>query len=61
MSSNQGSDDWKKLVEASKQNGRSLENNTSQPNTENNPPTNEQVFYKTKQRLNIFFSNILSV
>ena len=48
MSSNKGCDKWQKLVEASKRKGRSLENTTSQPDRENNPPTNVQVFYKTK-------------
>ena len=47
--SNKAIDNWKKLTEALIKIGRPLENNTSQPNTENNPPTNDQVIYKTKQ------------
>ena len=47
--SNKAIDNWKKLTEALKKLGRPLENTSSQPDTENNPPTNDQVIYKTKQ------------
>ena len=47
--SNKAIDNWKKLTEALKKLGRPLDNTTIQSDTENNPPTNDQVIYETKQ------------